>query len=313
MELSMRIQIEIEGTQVELGLDKFVLSMPYPKKLKAELPKKLTSEQIEQHITEKAEFVANMHYIKNIVVDNFKHYLVPSKNKDTKRYNVFFDDGGLMFILSVGFCFGTGVLNIEINPSKLNQKQWQELTNWFDIFFNKGYEEFYTKAVVSHAEFFVDVPEEDISNLVLIDDTRRISTPYEGNTYLGKRESPRVSLMYDKAKQLELDEKLVRVEARINPKSLRLQDLVEGNQISPFGNDLVVNINQLQSISIAHGKAQFATRIKELGLNGSGIGKHSRKSIFAQLQKNAVSWWKPELFWSIHKDQLKGFNLLGKL
>lgn len=310
----MKLQLVIGDTELEIGLDKFVLSMPYPKKLQVDVPHKLTQEELDKYALEKYEFVDQMHFIKDIVVENFKHHVVHTKNKDMKRYNVFSDDNSLMFVLSIGFCFGTGVLNIEINPSKLKTEQWEDLIDWLDNFFKKGYTDFYTKAVISHAEFFVDVLGEDISSLVLIDNTRRISTRHKGTTsYLGKRKSARVSTMYDKAKQLKLDEELIRVEARINPKSLRLQNLVEGHQISPFSNDLIVNINQLQSIAKAMEKAHFASRIKEFGLNGSGINKHTRKLIYKELQENAVNWWKPELFWSIHKEQLKQFHPMNYL
>jgi len=289
---------------VELGLDRLVLSIPYPKKLVDSLLNPITAERVAQFESEKSEFVSAMHYIKNMVIDNFKHHVTKTNNKDQKRYHIFFDDGGLMCVFTLGFCFGTGVINLEVNPSRLTQKQWEEFVGYTDVFFNLGYHELYTKAVVSHAEFYVDVAGEDLSNLVLLDNSRRTTTHYEGTTYIGKRGAPNITTMYDKAREQKIEGKLVRVEARINRRDIRLQDLVESDLFNPLDNILVLNVNQVQLVAQEFGKPEYANLIKEFGLVGSGLDKTIRKKMLLQLQENTVPWWQPELFWGAHRDNI---------
>ena len=304
----MKVEMIVGGTNVEVGLDRLVLAMPYPKKLNGDLLNPVTANQIAQFESEKAEFVSAMHYIKNMVVDNLKNHVTKTQSKDIKRYHVFFDDGGLMCTFLLGFCFGTGVINLEINPSKLTTKQFSELFSWLDSFFNLGYQELYTKAVVSHAEFYVDAVGEDLSSLVMLDDSRRTMTCHKGTTYIGKRGAPNVTTIYDKAQEQDIEGKLVRVEARINRNDIRFQDLVEHDLFNPFGNVLVVNVNQLQSAANELNKPQLSTLIKELGFGGCGMNKHARKKMFALLQENTVPWWQPELFWAAHRELLMMFK-----
>ncbi|GEM_PF-3598643 len=305
----MKVEMVVGDVNVEVGLDRLVLALPYPKKLKGDLLNPVTVNQIAQYEFEKAEFVSAMHYIKNMVVDNFKHHVINTKNKDLKRYHVFFNGGGLMCIFTLGFCFGTGVINLELNPSKLSPKQFSELFSWLDLFFNHGYPELYSKTVVSHAEFYVDAVGEDLSNLLMVDDSRRATTNYKGTTYLGRRGASNVTTMYDKAQEQEVEGKLVRIEARINRNDIRFQDLVEHYLFNPFGNVLVVDINQLQSAADEFNNPQIANHIKELGLVGSVKNKHARKKMFAVLQENTVPWWQPELFWESHREMLMMFKM----
>ena len=304
----MKVEMVVGDVKVEVGLDKLVLAMPYPKKLKADISNPITAIQIAQYESEKAEFVSAMHYIKNMVVDNFKCHPKITKNKDLKRYSVFFDEGGLMCTFLLGFCYGTCVINLEVNPSKMNPKQWKEFISTIDGFFNLGYKELYTKAVVSHAEFFIDVPDEDLSGLVLIDNSRRNTSTYKTTTYQGKRGSPLVATMYDKAEQQKIEGNLVRVEARINRNDIRFQDLVENDLFNPLSNSLVVNVTKLKSIAQEFNKSQFVNHIKEFGLSSSGINKYTRKKMLARLKENTTSWWQPELFWATHREMLMKFR-----
>lgn len=304
----MKVEMVVGDVNVEVGLDRLVLAIPYPKKLKDDLLNPITAIQLAKYEAEKAEFVSAMHYIKNLVVENLKSHVINTKSKDLKRYHVFFDDGGLMCIFTLGFCFGTGVINLELNPSKLSPKQFSELFSWLDLFFNLGYQELYTKAVVSHAEFFVDAVGEELSSLVILDNSRRKTTPHKGTTYIGRRGAACVTTMYDKAKEQKVEGKLVRVEARINRKDIRFQDLVEHDLFNPFGNVLVVNVNQVQLAAKAYGKSHFLNRIKEFGLNGCGINIHTRKKILAKLQQNTATWWQSKLFWKEHRCLLQKFK-----
>lgn len=304
----MKQEIIVGDTKVQVGLDRLVIGMPYPKQPKQNLTGPVTQEQIAKFIADKKEFVFGMKNIESMIVDNFPHYIGKTKNKDLKRINVLSKSGGLLCTFTLGFSFGTGVVNLEMNPSKMCPNKWTELFDCIDLFFSIGYYELYTKGVVSHAEFFVDVADEDLSGLVLLDDGRRATTHYNGTTYLGKRSSPHVTTLYDKAKEQKKDEKLVRLEERINRRDIRLQDLVEKDLFNPFSNSLVVNVKQVQLIANEFNKSQFENHIKEYGLSGSGINVHTRKKMLAKLKENTVDWWQPELFWASHRDLLKKFK-----
>lgn len=303
--------MKVGNKDVEVGFDKFVLSMPYPEEPKGDSHNPISKAQMVQYEHDKSEFIAAMHFIKNMALDQFKCHVKPTQNKDLKRYSVFDNDedgGGLICTFKLGFCFGTGVINIEINPSKLTPKKYAELIGWFDIFFSHGYEELYSKATVSHAEFFVDVIGEDLSDLVMLDNSRRTNTIYKGTVYRGKRASKNVTTLYNKAEESKIDGKLVRVEARINRNDIRFQDLVEFDLFNPFSNVLVVDVNQLQSIASKYGKSTFVTRIIDFGLNKSGINLRTRKKLFAELEQNTVDWWEPDLFWTKHRELLSKFR-----
>lgn len=307
----MKEEMKIGSKYVEVGLDKFVLSMPYPEEPKGDSHNPISVAQMVQYEHSKSEFIEAMHFIKNMVLDHFKCHVKATQNKDLKRYSVFDNDengGGLICTFKLGFCFGTGVINIEINRSKLTQKQYTELIGWIDIFFSHGYQELYSKATVSHAEFFVDVIGEDLSDLVILDNSRRTNTIFKGTTYRGKRASKNVTTLYNKAEESKIGGKLVRVEARINRNDIRFQDLVEFDLFNPFCNVLVVDVNQLQSIASKHGKSQFASRIMKLGLTKCGINLRTRKKIFADLEQSTVDWWRPDLFWAKHRELLTMFN-----
>lgn len=304
----MKKELKVGDTKVQVGLDRLVIGIPYPKQPKQNLTGPVTQEQIAKFIADKKEFVSGMKYIESMIVDNFPHYIGKTQNKDLKRINVLSESGGLLCTFSLGFSFGTGVVNLEMNPSKMCPNKWTELFGCIDLFFSNGYHELYTKGVVSHAEFFVDVSEEDLAGLVLLDEGRRATTHYNGTTYLGKRSSPHVTTIYDKAKEQKKDEKLVRVEERINRRDIRLQDLVENDLFNPFSNSMVVNVNQVQIVSNEFNKSKFVNHIKEFGLSGSGINIHSRKKMLARLKENTVDWWQPELFWATHREMLMKFK-----
>lgn len=304
----MKKEIAMSDLILQVGLDRLVLGIPYPRIQSAAESAQSNQAEIAKVNFEKKEFISTLHYIKNMVQDNFKHHVTKTKNKDIKRYHVFFDDGGLMCTFTLGFCFGTAVINVEINPSKLSTQQIKELFNSLDLFFNLGYQELFNKAVISHAEFYVDIPEVKIDELVLLDSSRKTTTHYKGTTYLGKRGAPTVIVLYDKANQLGIDGNLVRVEARINRKDIRFSDFVQNDLFNPFGNVLILDINQLQSISQEFKKPHLAAHIKELGLSASGLSPTLRKQLFSSMQDNTCSWWRPNLFWDFHRQMLSQFK-----
>lgn len=305
----MKQEIIVGDTKVQVGLDRMVIGFPYPKKLENNLAAPPTKLQLAKFEEDKKEFLSKMLYTQSIIKENFDYYVAKTNNKFLKRFNVL-SGGSLLCTFTFGYCHGNGVMNFEFNPSKLGEQKLAELFGWIDVFFYNGYQELYTKGVVSHAEFFVDVPDEDLSGLVLIDEGRRAYTLYEGTTYLGRRKSELSVAMYDKAKELEqtTDGKLVRVEARLCDRDIRFQDLVENDLFNPFGNSMVVNVTKLKFIAQEFNKSQFVNHIKELGLSGSGINVHTRKKMLAKLKENTVDWWQPETFWAAHREMLMKFR-----
>jgi hypothetical protein len=171
--------------------------------------------------------------------------------------------------------------------------------------FNDHYEDVYKGGVVAHAEFFIDVPEEDLSNLVLVDLGRRTTTMYKGTSYSGKQSSRLVGTMYDKAKETKSAGKLVRVEARINRRDISFRDLVEQDLFNPLSSFLVVEASQLKLVAQEWNSPSLANRIKEFGLYGGVSTSYARKAIRAYLKEHTVSWWQPDVFWAGHRKLLQ--------
>lgn len=303
-----KVEMVVGEIKLQMGLDKFVLGIPYPTLPKHDEQNPPSQEQLANVAAKQKEFVSGMKHIESMIKIG-AHHVSHTKNKDLKRYKVLSEiDGGLLCIFSLGFSYGTGVVNFEINPSRLTESKWDELLGFFSLWFHDHYDEIYTKGVVAHAEFYVDVSGEDLTNLTLIDEGRRAYTIHKGTTYLGRRKSALSATMYDKAKEQKKDGKLVRIETRICRRDIRFQDLVENDLFNPFSNCLVVNVNQLQSISNEWKNPQLANQIKEWGLFDAIANKHARKNMLARLKDVAVPWWKPELFWAVHRQLLLQFK-----
>lgn len=304
----MKIEIVSEGKKILVGLDKITIGLEYPKMPKTDKQDSITPELIAHVKTKQAAFISNMKHIEAMIKLG-PHKVSNTKNKDLKRYKVFSEiDGGLLCIFSLGFSFGTGVINFEINPSRLTKEKWDELLDLLSILFNDHYEELYTNGVVSHAEFYVDIPDEDLPNLVLVDLGRRAYTLFKGTTYLGRRKSHSSVAMYDKAKEQKQNGKLVRIEIRFNDRGIRFQVFVENDLFNPFSNILVVDVNQLNLVANEWKNPQLANHIIELGLYEAVKNKNAREAILAKLKENAVTWWKPDLFWAAHRELLLRFK-----
>ena len=308
--------VYVDGVELHIGLDRFVIGLPYPKLPNLVIANPVTNDVVLQINISQKEFVSCLKHLENTIKDTGKYVIGKCKNKDLKRYKVLSEqDGGLLCIYTLGFCFGTGVINIEVNPSNLTADKWGELLALISIQFYNQYDELYARGVVSHAEFYVDVVGESISNLVLIDEGRRATTHFKGTTYQGKRGSPLVGTMYDKASEQKINEKLIRVETRINRNDIAFKDLIENDLFNPFSKFLVLNVNKLQLIALEYGSPSIKQNIVEYGLFKGIKNKHARKAIFALLKENTISWWKPEMLWSTHKTLLLNFmpSNVGKI
>lgn len=292
---------------VEVGLDRLVIGMPFPKIPKGDA-KEATQEKLAQLYAQQKDFVSNMKHIESMIVLG-PHYCSKTKNKDLKRHKVLSEiDGELLCIFSLGYSFGNGVINLELNPKRLNPDKIVELLGLLSVLFNDHYDELYERGVVSHAEFYVDVAGVELASLVLIDEGRRTTTMHKGTTYHGRRNSRLVATMYDKAKELGGDSKLVRIEARINRRDIRFKELVEDDLLNPLNKFLVVEKSEVQLVAQQWNSPQLATHIIELGLYGAIFNKQARIAILAQLKEKAVSWWQPDLFWAAHKELLLKFK-----
>lgn len=302
------VELVVGGSKVQAGLDRMVLGIPYPKLSKHDAQTPPSQDELADIATMQKEFHASMKHIGNMIKVTGNHHVSNTQNKDLKRYKALTDDGSLICIFTLGFSFGTGVINLEINPSKMTQETQWELIALLTVSFDGGYQEFYESCVVSHAEFYVDVPGADLSRLVLIDEGRRTTTKHKSTTYHGRRESHLVGTMYDKAKQLKQGGQLVRTETRIKRRDIKLKGLVEHDLFNPFSTFLVVDVIQMQLLADKLGEAYLANQIKELGLYESVKNKHARKTILAHLKEVAVPWWQPELFWAAHRELLLQFK-----
>lgn len=308
------VEIVVKDTKVQVGLDKFVLGLPYPKLAKTDIDNPPSQDELADVESKRKDFVAKLHHIKNMIEVTGKYCVSKTQNKDIKRYKVLSeDDGSLVCIFSLGFSFGTGVINLEVNPSRMTTGKWGELLALLSVTFDGHYQEFYERCVVAHAEFYVDVPDEKLSNLVLIGERRGTTTKCKDTTYLCKRSSPKVVTMYDKAKEQKQDGELVRVEVRINRREIYFKDFVENCPFNPFCNLMVLNVKQLQSAAQDYMDPQLVNKIKEWGLFEAVKNKHSRNSLLARLKMNVEPWWQPESIWPVHKELLLKFkpNYIG--
>lgn len=290
-------------------LDKFAVGFKCPPIPKGEWGAKLTEE--EKHVihSQRALYLAKLKHIEKMIKLG-KYFVQKTGEKGLRRYCVLseFTDAPLFYV-QLGCIKGTWVINFEWNPSKLSLEGGAEFLGNLESMLYDHYDELYYKGVVSHAEFAVDVYGVEISNVVLIEKGRK-SFCKEGSTaYSGRRSSPHVLTVYDKAKQLGEPGDMVRIEARIKRRDITFRQLVEEAPIgNPFGNAIIVDVNRLQLIAAEFGKPELATHIMELGLYGAVKNKQLRLKIYSRLQEVAVEWWKPEQFWSNHQTLLKGLH-----
>lgn len=150
----MKLEIMIEGKKIQVGLDKTVIGLPYPSFPKADVAP-LPKDQIDLTQAKQKEFKAKMKYIESTVTSGPHH--CKGENKDLKRYYVQSEfDGTHLCVFSLGFAYGTAVINIELNPSKLTPEQFGEIGALLMVMFDDHYQELYQQGVVAHAEFFVD-------------------------------------------------------------------------------------------------------------------------------------------------------------
>ena len=306
----MKTNMKLEGKEVVIGLDKLVIGIPYPKKPKVEEDNpSSTTKIIAQYQHQKNEFVSNMKYIESTV----KEEIIPfhasyCKNKDLKRYKLYSGiDGNLLCVVSLGFSFGTGVINIQVNPSKLSSKHWVEFQGYLDVLFEDGYHEIYENGVMSHAEFYCDVKDVNLEDYVLIDFGQRGTKHYKGTTYQGGRTAPLVCTMYDKAKELKIEGNLVRIEARIKRRDIRTIDLIESDLYHPLQQFIVISKKNLQLIAQEKGCPKIADKIIEFGLF-KAINSAARKSFATLIREHRAPWWDIDVIWQTHRELLQGLK-----
>ncbi len=298
----MKIVMMKKGKKVQLGLDRTVIGLPYPAFPKTD-GTPLTHDQVQEIHFQQKQFVAKMKHVEGNIISGSYH--CKGKNKDLKRYHVQSElNDAALCIVSLGFIYGTGVINFEFNPSKLAPEQFGEIGGLLSVMFSNHYQELYEQGVVSHAEFFADVADEVSSDLVLVDQGRRTTTIYKGTAYSGKQASRLVGTLYNKAKESKIAGELVRVEARINRRDIPFQDLVEQDLFNPFRSLLVVKADALQLVAQKWNSPDLATSLKALGLHGAVANTPARKAIWAFLKEHAVSWWQPDTFWAAHRQLL---------
>lgn len=304
--------LNIGGNKLVVGLDRLVIGLPYPAKPKVDVTKPMSQEQlkdVQSHLEARDVFIKEMHHIQYMMATGLHKPPKPLINGDLKRYIQLADcDGGVLCIFTLGFSYGTGVINFECNPAKLTNDHCYEIGALIGILFEDHYQELYSRAVVAHAEFYIDVHGEELSSLVLIGEGRSKTEIYKGTSYYGNRRSPKVATMYDKAKEKKISGALVRIEIRINRRDILFSDLVEQDTFNPWASVFVVNKSELQAASKQWKLPHLAEQIIEHGIHDAVSNKHARKSILTYLRKRSVPWWKPEQFWATHRKLLSDFK-----
>ncbi|PTQ65044.1 hypothetical protein C8R26_1621 [Nitrosomonas oligotropha] len=296
-----------------MGIDRIVIGIPSPKfKINNDsTDQALINELTKKYVYEKNHYIKQQHYIKHTIL-NMTKYKIENQKNNARCYSIYSDNAvknKRLCAITIGRNHGNYFLNIAINPSNLSQDDLFELQGLFSILFNNHYEEIYQKGVVSHFEFFIDVSDIHIADLLLIDEGRRKTTLFKGTTYHGCRKSPLVCTMYDKAAQQKLGGALTRIEARINRRDIKFSDLVENGISNPFEKFFVVHKNSLQLIAQEWKQPQLVDLIQELGVYGATQGNPSaRKKILERLHEHTVSWWQPQLFWEAHRKMLLEFK-----
>jgi hypothetical protein len=292
-----------KGKKIGIGLDKMVIGLPYPK-LITNAGGDPTAEELNLHDAQKKQFASQMKHIES-VIQTGKYHCNNVKGTNLNRYKVLSDTGGeLLCIFTLGFSYGSGVINFEFNPSKLNPDNFAEIDGLLCVMFFDHYDELFARGVVSHAEFFIDIYGEDLSKLALIDSGRRSTKKYKGTTYHGKRASRLVATLYDKDKQAHWGEQVVRIEVRINRRDISFRDLVEQDIFNPLRSLLAVELAQMQSASQKWNMPDLGDSIIALGMYGAIANTPARKAIWAHLKEHAAPWWQPEIFWSAHRKLL---------
>lgn len=119
-----KVEMIVGGSKVQVGLDRMVLGIPYPKLSKHDVLNPPGHEELVEVDEKRKEFHASMKHIGNMIKVTGNHHVSNTKNKDLKRYKVLSDDDSLICVVSLGFSFGTGVINLEINPSKMTKETW---------------------------------------------------------------------------------------------------------------------------------------------------------------------------------------------
>jgi hypothetical protein len=153
----MKIVMMKKGKKVGIGLDRTVIGLPYPSFPKAG-GTPLPEDQIQLVHEMQKEFKAKMYHIKSTVTSGPQH--CQGKKNDLKRYYVQSEtDGTHLCIFALGYSYGTTVINLELNPSKLSSEQFGEIGALMMVLFDDHYQELYQQGVVAHAEFFIDVPD----------------------------------------------------------------------------------------------------------------------------------------------------------
>lgn len=300
------------SNEVIVGLDKFVVGLPYPKMPEGAELAKLSVDERQEIQQQQKQYIALGKHIESMakIDDNF--FVEKTKQKGLKRFGV---KSGLtgtpLFFLQLGCINKTWVINFEWNPSKHSHADRDEFLATLSTMLYDHYEELYVCGVISRAEFCVDVCGEDISNLVLVEKGRKAYEKFAATTtYSGRRGGAHVLTIYDKGKQLGESDQRIRIEVRIKRRDITLQQLVEESYAiqNPFSNAIIVDVNRLQLVAQELNMPSLVGRIKELGLYGAVKSKVARQKLFSRLQQEAVDWWQPEQFWMQHLALLKGLK-----
>ena len=297
----------LNGTEVRLGIDKTVLGLKYPSATNEQLKEMTDDSKAKLKLTQK-QFIAKKLYIQNVIKSacvfskkSVNHYLtryfIKSESDNTDVCEIYLGQAGT-----------THIINIKFNPSKLSMDGKAEFDGLLAVTFNDHFEEVYSNSVVSHIEFFIDVLDIDQDDYVIVDLSRRTATNYKETRYQGKRTSPLSLAYYNKGKQLNVDDSITRIEARIERRDIKFQDLVESDLYNPFQQFIVISKKNLQLIALDKGCPKIADKIIEFGLFKAIKNPLARKSFATLIREHRAPWWDIHVFWQTHRELLQGLK-----
>lgn len=298
---------------VWMGIDQVSLSIPFPP---LELPQGELSQDeflafVKSQHQQKMKALETINYVRWVTTKLFK--TAPPKlvkNSTTlQRISVFCEaDNSNMATLMLGLHFGKPLLNFSFNPSKLTSEGRNELDVLLTMTHPLGYEGIYSEGRIARLEFYLDIEDENATDLILLDTGKRMTTLFRGTTYNGRRGTSLVGTAYNKAAQLKIDQPLTRIEARIKRADKSLIDVVEGNLANPFASFLVVPASGLTQVAKEWSSETLASQIHQHGLHGGIKNTHARKAITKRLRELALPWWNPEKIWQEFIGITQGFR-----
>ncbi len=199
------------------------------------------------------------------------------------------------------------------NPNKV--VMW-ELEGHLNMMLEKGILTLIERGIVTHCEFAIDVPNEQMDHLVFLSRTHRqqdLTWLDRGGLYVGSRHHGELYFhIYDKRKELrevkgeEVGHPLLRIEARISGnRRFHFRELLE--LASPFTCLLVIEVGrviQLHNEELLGDVLSIQGQPCEIQYQLGSLTGSRKKWVLERLSNYEVAWWKPGMLWKRLEESL---------